>query len=52
MPKKRKSLQFDSELIRKAEELAKADRRSFNSWLACLIEKAVRESQIKTPSNS
>lgn len=36
-----KTLRFDARLIKKAEELAKRDNRSFNNWLEWLMMREV-----------
>jgi len=42
-----KSFRLDSELIQKAEKLAKADNRSLNNWIECLIRKEVEKTKVE-----
>jgi hypothetical protein len=46
-----RTFRFDSDLIKKAEVLAKMDRRSLNNWLEVLIDKEIC-AEIKNKDNT
>lgn len=47
MAKKTKTLAFDDEIIKVAEEMAKKENRSFNNWLEWLMIKEIEASKKK-----
>lgn len=47
-----KTLRFDKEQIEKAEKLAAEEMRSFNNWLASLIDKEIKQKEKEKPKKT